>query len=113
MKRIHKIEIKNFKTFQQKQKFEINSKNMLVYGANGSGKSSLFWALYTFLQSSIKTDEDVQKYFKYFVESDKTTHQSLRNVFQDDKEDSYIELTSVDKTSKKKEIGRASCRERV
>ena len=108
MKRIHKIEIKNFKTFQQKQKFEINSKNMLVYGANGAGKSSLFWALYTFLQSSIKTDEDVQKYFKYFVESDKSTHQSLRNVYLVEDENSYIELTSIDKTSKKKDVYKIS-----
>ncbi|MGI6323153.1 MAG: AAA family ATPase [Bacteroidales bacterium] len=67
------IQIKNFKAFQEEQSLKINGKNVLVYGNNGSGKSSLFWALYTFLQSSIKTDAEVQKYFKKYVESDVST----------------------------------------
>ena len=73
MKRIKEIQINNFKAFQKEQSFKINGKNVLVYGNNGSGKSSLFWALYTFLQSSIKTDAEVQKYFKKYVESDVST----------------------------------------
>jgi AAA15 family ATPase/GTPase len=56
MKRIKEIKIKNFKAFQQEQSFLLNGKNLLVYGNNGSGKSSLFWALYTFLQSKTKTN---------------------------------------------------------
>ena len=96
MKRIKEIRIKNFKAFQEEQSFQINGKNVLVYGNNGSGKSSLFWALYTLLQSSTKEDEKVQKYFKKYVDLDTSTHQTLKNVFVDDAEDSYIKLTAID-----------------
>lgn len=68
----------------------------MVYGNNGSGKSSLFWALYTLLQSSIKDSDGVKKYFKKYVASNKATHQTLKNVFMDENEDSYIKLTSID-----------------
>lgn len=98
MKRIKGLTIKNFKAFQQEEEFDFGpkGKNVLVYGNNGSGKSSFFWALYTLLQSSTKTDEDVKKYFKKYVDSDRSTHQTLKNVFMDEAEDSYIKLTSVD-----------------
>ena len=101
MKKIDKIKIRNFKAFQEEQTFNLKGKNVLAYGNNGSGKSSLFWALYTLTQSSIKNDEEIQKYFKNFVESDKSTHQSLRNVFMNTGEDSFIELTTIDEINKK------------
>ncbi|MCA4807328.1 AAA family ATPase [Myroides odoratimimus] len=96
MKKIKEIKIKNFKAFQQEQVFPINGKHVLVYGNNGSGKSSLFWALYTLLQSSVKDDEGVKKYFKTYIESNRDTHQTLKNVFMDEQEDSYIKLTAID-----------------
>lgn len=96
MKKIKEIKIKNFKAFQQEEVFSVNGKHVLVYGNNGSGKSSLFWALYTILQSSIKDDNGVKKYFKTYVESDRGTHQTLKNMFMDDQEDSYIKLTAID-----------------
>ena len=99
MKRIKEIKIKNFKAFQQEQSFLLNGKNLLVYGNNGSGKSSLFWALYTFLQSSTKTNEDIQKYFLNYLESDKSTHQTLKNIFMDEAENAYIQITSIDTES--------------
>ena len=99
MKRIKEIKIKNFKAFQQEQSFLLNGKNLLVYGNNGSGKSSLFWALYTFLQSSTKPDVDVQKYFLNYLASDKSTHQTLKNIFMDEAENAYIQITSIDKES--------------
>lgn len=96
MKKIKEVKIKNFKAFQQEQVFPVNGKHVLVYGNNGSGKSSLFWALYTILQSSIKDDNGVKKYFKNYVESNRNTHQTLKNVFMDEQEDSYIKLTAID-----------------
>ena len=97
MFRVKNIEVRNFKAFQENEEFDLSpkGKNVLVYGSNGSGKSSLFWALYTFLQSSIKVDEDVQKYFKNYIAADDRTHQSLKNVFMGDEEDSYIKLTAI------------------
>lgn len=104
MKRIKEIQIKNFKAFQDVQPFKINGKNVLVYGNNGSGKSSLFWALYTLLQSSTKDDAGVQKYFKKYVDSDNSTHQTLKNVFVDENEDSYIKLTAIDTVTGREDI---------
>ncbi|KAA3618542.1 MAG: hypothetical protein D8M58_21400 [Calditrichaeota bacterium] len=97
MKRIKEIRIRNFKAFQKdNRQFKINGKNVLVFGNNGSGKSSLFWALYTFLQSSGKTNEEVQKYFKNYTISDPKTHQTLKNIFMGETEDSYVKVTSID-----------------
>ena len=101
MRKIHQIKIKNFKAFQQEQTFDLKGKNILAYGNNGSGKSSLFWALYTLTQSSTKQDEEIQKYFKIFIESDKSTHQSLRNVFINEDENSFIDLTTIDEHGEK------------
>jgi len=100
MRKVFQIKIKNFKAFQQEQSFDLKGKNVLAYGNNGSGKSSLFWALYTLIQSSIKKDEDIQKYFRNFKESDKATHQSLCNVFAGEGDDSFIELTTIDEHGK-------------
>jgi ABC-type multidrug transport system ATPase subunit len=61
--RLHKIEIRNFKAFRDFT-FDLAGRHLLVYGANGSGKSSLYWALYTFLQSTRKATSEVAKYFE-------------------------------------------------
>ncbi|MEL6698636.1 MAG: AAA family ATPase [Bacteroidota bacterium] len=84
MARIYEIRIRNFKVFGEEQIFEIRGKHLLIYGENGSGKSSLFWALYTFLQSSL-TEKDVAKYFN------RKHPESLLNLYIPD-EDGYIEL---------------------
>lgn len=61
--RLHKIKIRNFKAFRD---FTLNleSRHLLVYGDNGAGKSSLYWALYTFLQSARKPRNSIAKYFE-------------------------------------------------
>ena len=52
--RITKIEIKNFRAFPSTYQIDLHKagKNLLVYGENGSGKSSLYLALKFFLESS-------------------------------------------------------------
>lgn len=102
MKKINKLTISNFKAFPIKEIFELNGKNLLVYGENGSGKSSIYWAIYTFLQSSIKSDSEIKKYFN-------PTHKdSLINIFSDSKIESFIEFNVIDTEDKKEEIYRIS-----
>jgi energy-coupling factor transporter ATP-binding protein EcfA2 len=75
--RLHRIEIRNFKAFRE---FSLNleGRHLLVYGLNGSGKSSLYWALYTFLQSARKEPKGyIAKYF------DPAGSQNLLNIHED------------------------------
>ncbi|MDM1533407.1 MULTISPECIES: hypothetical protein [Myroides] len=93
MKKIKSITLRNFKFFydteikQPQNKLVLDGNHLLLYGENGSGKSSLYWALYTFLQSAIKSDQDqIKKYF------DPTHTENLRNRFADDEHESGIEI---------------------
>ena len=52
--KIKKIEINNYKAFYGKHVINVAGKNLFVYGENGSGKSSLYYALKDFFQSSIE-----------------------------------------------------------
>ena len=55
--KITKIEIKNFRAFPKDYHIDLHKagKNLLVYGENGSGKSSLYLALKSFFESDIDT----------------------------------------------------------
>lgn len=89
MYRIKEITLENFKFFYGKRKLDFERKHILLYGENGSGKSSIYWALYTFFQSVFKTDvRQVQKYFLPITKSE----ESLKNRYADDNEDSFIEI---------------------
>jgi len=55
--KINRIELKNFK-FHQDLNFEIINNNCLIYGENGVGKSSIYWALFSiFKKKLINIDE--------------------------------------------------------
>lgn len=88
--RIDKIEVKNFKFFKDVFPLKVNRKNLLLYGENGSGKSSIYWSIFTHFQAYTKERVEAQKYF--------TAHhpQNLRNRFVDDAEESYIAITFDD-----------------
>ena len=78
MVKITKIDIKNFRAFRGVHQIDLAKagKNLLVYGENGSGKSSLYLALKLFLESS---------------EDDSSEFENYQNIFATD-EAGYIKL---------------------
>lgn len=99
MKKINSIKFKNFKAFYGEETIQLDGKNLLVYGENGSGKSSIFWGLYTLLQSSSKDVANITKYFVDFDEATEASHDSLKNIFSPNTEDAFIELETIDTTT--------------
>jgi energy-coupling factor transporter ATP-binding protein EcfA2 len=94
--RLHRVEIRNFKAFREFA-LDLEGRHLLVYGLNGSGKSSLYWALYTFLQSARKTAPDVSKYF------DSADPQNLLNIHEQGEaipKDGEIAITLRDTATK-------------
>ena len=71
--RVERIEVRAFKAFKHLD-FKLDGRHLLAFGGNGAGKSSLYWTLYTFLQSAAKDTPSVAKYF------DDAGTQNLLNV---------------------------------
>ncbi len=59
MAAISRITIDGFKAFPNSFTLDLGGKNLLMYGENGSGKSSIFYALHSILQSQCKEKNDV------------------------------------------------------
>ena len=53
--KIKSIEIKNYKAFLGTYKINVAGKNLFIYGENGSGKSSWYYAIKDFFQSSMES----------------------------------------------------------
>ena len=104
MKRLlQQIEIRNFKAFRDFS-LRLDGRHLLLYGANGSGKSSLYWALYTFLQSARKQKNEITK---YFISGD----QSLLNIHEQAQQNpapGEIALTIADSEGGSKQTCRIS-----
>ncbi len=97
MSKIKSLKLSNFKFFREEETISLNGKHLLLFGENGSGKSSVFWGLYTLLEASMKTAAKTDKYFKSLSDSD----ESLVNIFANEMScisskkthyNSYIEL---------------------
>jgi len=52
--KIKKITINKYKAFQRSESIAVGGKNVFIYGENGSGKSSVYYALKDFFQSSVE-----------------------------------------------------------
>ena len=94
--RLHRIEITNFKAFREFE-LDLEGRHLLVYGANVSGKSSLYWALYTFLQSAGKPTAGV---VKYFDPADPHNLLNIHEQLQPNPEPGEIALTVRDSTTR-------------
>ena len=85
--RITEIEIKNFKAFYGTYRIDLrkSGKNLLIYGENGSGKSSLYFALKLFLESGddpshrFENDQNIfiadAGYIKLYLRADRRSKQ--------------------------------------
>ena len=83
MAAISKITIDGFKAFPKEFELNLDGKNLLIYGENGSGKSSIYYALHALLQSQCKDKSNI-----YFS----TTHpESIVNKYTN-KPDAKVEI---------------------
>lgn len=94
--KINKIVIENFKYFLDPFTIEPQGKHVLMYGENGSGKSSIYWAAYTHFQSCLKDPADAGKYFN------KNHSDSLVNLYDTKNKRSGIEIEFVDPNGRTK-----------
>ena len=88
--RITKIEIKNFRAFPRTYQINLTKtgKNLLVYGENGSGKTSLYLALKYILESGGDDSTEFKRYQNIFVPDDGYIKLCLR-ADENSKEDTY------------------------
>ncbi len=109
MIKIDKIQLHNFRFFideDEHNSFELNGQNMLVYGENGSGKSSLYKAFEFLVQPSIEENQfntnknifnlESDTYLEFNFDNEETLridsdHLDLENNF------SFIEQLSISK----------------
>ena len=86
--RITEIEIKNFKAFYGTYQIDLRKtgKNLLIYGENGSGKSSLYFALKLFLESGDDPSHRFENDQNIFIEDPGYIKLSLRADPQSRKE---------------------------
>lgn len=88
--KINKITIENFKFFLHPFCIKPEGKHVLMYGENGSGKSSIYWAAYTHFQSCMKQIGEAGKYF------DRNHSECLCNLYDTEYRRSGIEIEFVD-----------------
>jgi ABC-type dipeptide/oligopeptide/nickel transport system ATPase component len=89
--KIKNLHINNFKFFPKSQPIKLDQKHLLVYGENGSGKSSIYWALYTLLDSSIKElPAEIKKYFK------RNNRDCLVNIYAKNNKTSFVQIELED-----------------
>ena len=74
MSKIKSLQLNNFKFLRQSDPILLDGKHLLLYGENGSGKSSVFWGLYTLLEAAYKQPNEVKSYFN-------PSDTSLVNIF--------------------------------
>ncbi|BDD04598.1 AAA family ATPase [Aureibacter tunicatorum] len=101
MKQLKSISLRNFKFFYGEEANDSNTinlegKNLLVYGENGSGKSSVYWAFYTILQSYLKNDNS--EITKYFTAETPPKPSNLKNRYASNDTKSGIDLVFIDES---------------
>lgn len=113
--KIKRIQINNYRAFlvnndKESARYTIdlpNGENLLIYGENGSGKSSLFRALKDFFNSALDTGLAFQK--NLFYNPDDNEEQPYINIMlEDDSECSFSSETAITNTHTIPVIAKAS-----
>ncbi len=79
--KIKKIEITNYKAFLGTHTIDVGGNNLFIYGENGSGKSSLYYALKDFFQSASE-DIDFDAVENIFTPQEKQGESAIKVVFK-------------------------------
>lgn len=79
--KIQAIEISNYKAFHGTYKIKVEGKNLFIYGENGSGKSSLYYALKDFFQASIE-DIDLEALENIFIPEEQKGSAAITVTFK-------------------------------
>jgi energy-coupling factor transporter ATP-binding protein EcfA2 len=95
MKKITRIEIENYRAFFGSYRIDLpKGENLLVYGENGSGKSSLFKALNNYLTSSRNPDFPfVKNHYRPTADNGE-----LRMTFSDADPITHLSIAGTDQT---------------
>ena len=84
--KIKSLEIENYRAFYGKHHIPLDCRNVLIYGENGSGKSSLYQAFYDFFCSTNKSSRITFEKNKWNIKKDESVTSGLKFVFEDDNE---------------------------
>lgn len=103
MSKINKLTLSNFKFFGKEETIELNGNHLLLYGENGSGKSSIYWALYTLFSNNnyydLKKLNALDKQFsesKLFILNPSAHYQSLScPLFKSELEKAFLLFESI------------------
>ncbi len=79
--KIQTIEISNYKAFYGTYEIKVEGKNLFIYGENGSGKSSLYYALKDFFQASIE-EIDLNSLENIFIPEDQEGSAAIKVTFK-------------------------------
>jgi hypothetical protein len=90
--RIKKIEINNYKAFYKKHVLDVEGKNLFIYGENGSGKSSLYYGLKDFFQSS-RENIDFNELENIFIRKSERGKGYIKVTFNPDKDGTVVDKT--------------------
>ncbi|WP_435415089.1 hypothetical protein [Polaribacter aestuariivivens] len=96
--KIDKIAVQNFKFFAKEQVISIEGKHLLLYGENGSGKSSIYWSLYTLLEAANKDDvKEIKKYFDIEDDERLLNINLIQNT--NDTPESFVKVDFIDNSN--------------
>jgi len=98
--KIKLFKIKNYKAFYGEHTLNFGGKNVFIYGENGSGKSSLYYALKDFFQSSVE-NIDFSKTENIFLTNAKKGKGLLEVTFNPDKNNQNLDAVYYVKPNRK------------